>query len=331
MTLATGRPMMRIGRATAVGAFVLGALALGVIAIVLFAGQNLFAQKLRVVAYFQNSVAGLTVGAPVTLRGVKIGTVQSMKVYLKLPDLVPVIPVYMEIDPTQVSWTNAPLTAGVSDLELAVKAGLRAQLATQSLVTGQVTVNLDFHPETPASMVGTVYDVPEIPTIPSDFQKIKDQIADLKLPELADKARTALTGINEVVDELQGKVGPLADSFKQTSDDARATLDTTTAAVRDLQANASRTLDSVTHLANTADAEVRTAGTEITQAVATVNRAAAEAGKAMDDLHDITEARSSTRDNLDAAVRDLAASASSLRNFSRQIEQNPSTLLLGRK
>lgn len=321
---------MPMGKSTAVGAFVMGALALGVLAIVLFAGQNLFTAKLRVVAYFQNSVAGLAVGAPVTLRGVKIGTVQSMKVYLKLPDLIPIIPVYMEIEPGQVSWTNTPLAAGASDLEVAVKAGLRAQLATQSLVTGQVAVNLDFYPGTSADLVGDHGDALEIPTIPSDLQHIKDEIADLKLNELAEKARTALTGINQVIGELNGKVGPLADSFRQTSDDARTTLDTTTEAVRQLQLDASRTLNSVDHLATTTEAEVRTAGTGIGQAVATVNRAAAQAEKVMDELHDITAARSPMRGDLDAAVRDLAASASSLRNFSREVERNPSELLLGR-
>jgi paraquat-inducible protein B len=320
---------MPIGKSTAVGAFVLGALALGVAAILLFAGANFFRPKLRVVAYFQDSVAGLTVGAPVTLRGVKVGTVQSMKIYLRLPDLVPIIPVYMEITPGQVSWTNAPLAAGASELEVAVKAGLRAQLATQSLVTGQVSVNLDFHPETPATLIGGG-DAPEIPTISSDFEHIKNEIADLKLPELADKARTALTGINQIIGELNGKVGPMADSLRQTSDDARATLDTATAAVRQLQSDASRTLDSTDRLANTTEAQVRATGKDIGRAVATVDRAASQAEKVMDNLHDMTAARSPMRGDLEAAVRDLAASASSLRDFSREVQRNPSELLLGR-
>jgi paraquat-inducible protein B len=123
---------MPAGKATAVVAFVLGALALGVIAVVLFAGRSLFTTKLLVVAYFQNSVAGLAVGAPVTLRGVKVGTVKSMKVFLKLPDLVPIIPVYLEIQPSQVSWTNDPITADATDITVAVKAGLRAQLPSRN-------------------------------------------------------------------------------------------------------------------------------------------------------------------------------------------------------
>jgi paraquat-inducible protein B len=320
---------MAITKSTAVGAFVFGALALGVIAILMFAGSSLFTARLRVVAFFQDSVAGLTIGSPVTLRGVRVGSVQNLKVYIKLPDMVPVIRVYMDIRPGQVSWTGGSDGADVADLELAVKTGLRAQLSTQSLVTGQVSVSLDFHPETPVNLIGGGGAI-EIPTIPSDFQRIKDEIADLKLPDLADKARTALTAIDQIVGELNGKLGPLADSLRQTSDDARTTLDTTSEAVRQLQSNASRMLDAANHLANTTEAQVLSSGKAIDRLATTAERAAAEANKVATNLNDLTAPRSPLRDNLEATLRDLSASASSLRNFSRDVERNPNLILLGR-
>ena len=316
-------------KATIVGAFVLGGIVLGVIGILLFGGERAFAPKLRVVAYFQNSVAGLAVGAPVTLRGVRIGSVSGMKVYLKLPELVPVIPVYMDIEPDQVSWTNDPLAADAYDIQVAVKAGLRAQLATQSLVTGQVSVNLDFHPDTPADLVGDA-GVPEIPTIPSDIQHIKDEIAELKLDKLADQARTALTGLNELIGELHGKIGPLADSVRETSDTARGTLETATTAVRQLQQDASHMLDSVDHLSHTTEDQVANTGKNLDQAVAKLDQVVARADTVMGNLDNLTAPHSDTRDSLEAAVRDLAASASSLRRFSAEIERKPSSLLLGR-
>ena len=321
---------MAAGRSTAVGAFVLGALTLAVAAVILFGGRSLFTPKLRVVSYFNNSVAGLAVGAPVTLRGVRIGTVQSMKVYLKQPGSVPVIPVYMLLEPGQVSLSGDRLPATENDVDLAIKSGLRAQLTTQSLVTGQVSINLDFYPETTPELVGGG-DVPEIPTIPSDLQRIKDQIADLNLPELAEDARTALTGINQLVGELTGKLGPAADSVRQTSDAARATMETATAAVRQLQLDASRSLGSVDHLASTAEAQVQTAGSDIDRLATTAERAAERAQKAMDNLNDMTAQRSPMRGDLEAALRDLAASASSLRNFTHDLERNPGRTLLGRE
>jgi paraquat-inducible protein B len=51
----------------------------------------------------------------------------------------------------------------------------------------------------------------------------------------------------------------------------------------------------------------------------------------MDNLHDLTAPRSPLRDDLEAAVRDLAATTASLRNFGREVERKPSVLLLGGK
>jgi paraquat-inducible protein B len=314
---------MAISKSASVGGFVLGGIALGVIAILLFGSFRLFASKLRVVVFFDDSVAGLAVGAPVTLRGVKVGTVQSMKVYLKLPELVPVIPIYLDIEPDMVSWTNGVLRADAGDVERAVKAGLRAQLSTQSLVTGQLSINLDFHPDAPAKSPVTAGDAPEIPSIPSDLQHIKDQIADLRLPELAERARIALVGIDQVVGELKGKVGPLADSILQTADAARTTLETATDAVKHVQLDASHALGDIDQLAISAQGQVATTGKQMEDVLTGAKRT-------VDSLNDMTQDRAPFRTGLESTIRDLAAGAASLRNFSKELERKPSTLLLGR-
>lgn len=321
---------MALGKSTAVGAFVLGAAGIGVAAILLFGGTRLFTDNLRVLVHFQDSVAGLTAGAPVTLRGVKVGTVRSMKVYIKLPDLVPTIPVYLEIQPGQVSWTTGSLGAGPGDFQRAVKAGLRAQLVTQSLVTGQLNVDLDFHPDTPATLIGSDTNVPEIPSIPSDFQRMKNQFTDLDLPDLTEKARLTLIGIERVVGELTGRVGPLAASIQQTSEAAREALETTTAAVRQLQADTSRTLGSIDRLATATHTQIATIGKDADRLLGSANRAISQAERVIASVHDLTGPHTQTRADVEATLRDLAASASSLRNFTRELERNPGGALLGR-
>jgi paraquat-inducible protein B len=84
------------------------------------------------------------------------------------------------------------------------------------------------------------------------------------------------------------------------------------------------------HLANTAESQVLTSGKNIDRMTATAERAASDADKVVANLNNLTAPRSPLRDNLEATVRDLAASAGSLRNFSRDIERNPSVILLGR-
>ena len=309
-------------KATVAGAFVLGGLALGVAAILLFGGTRFFTTRPRAIVYFQDSVAGLAVGAPVTLRGVRVGTVRSMTVHVSLPDLVPVIPVYLEFDPHQLSWTKGAQWEGAANFDIAVKAGLRAQLAIQSLVTGQLSVDLDFHPNTAPNLHGGAAGVPEIPSIPSDMERLKNQISELNLPDLAEKARVALVGIQKITGELDGKVGPIADSVARTSDAARTTLEAVTEAVRQLRTDASRTLGDIDGLATASQSQVAAAGKDI-------GRVLARTEKVIASLDDMAGARSPMRGDAEAAVRDLAASASSLRSLTRELERNPA-ILLGR-
>ena len=321
---------MALGKSTAVGAFVLGGIALGVAAILLFGGTRLFSTNLVVLVHFQNSVAGLTAGAPVTLRGVKVGTVRSMKVYIKLPDLVPVIPVILEIQPSQISWTDGSLGANPGGIEGAVKAGLRAQLATQSLVTGQLNVDLDFHPDTPATLIGSTGSMPEIPSIPSDFQHLKNQITDLNLSELTDKARSALTGIELIVGELSGRIGPMSGSFQQTSDTARETLQAATIAIQQLKIDTTRTLANIDQLVTTSQTQIVAIGKDVQRVVNITGRTMSQAEQVIASINQLAGPRSPARDDIEITLRDLAASASSLRNFTQELERNPGAALLGR-
>jgi paraquat-inducible protein B len=76
---------------------------------------------------------------------------------------------------------------------------------------------------------------------------------------------------------------------------------------------------------------VQTAGKEIGQVTASASKTVTHADKMVGNLEDLTAPRSRLRDDLEAAVRDLAASAASLRNFSRTVEQKPNAILLGRE
>ncbi|HEX2940644.1 MAG TPA: MlaD family protein, partial [Rhodopila sp.] len=127
-----------------VGGFILGALALGVVAILLFGQLRLFSTTSRVVAFFDESVAGLDVGAPVTFQGVRIGSVESISVELSTKNMIARVPVVLQLDPQKIIWQGHSLTRNEEDYRRLLDAGLRAKLAQQSFVTGQLRVDLDF-------------------------------------------------------------------------------------------------------------------------------------------------------------------------------------------
>lgn len=324
-----------------VGGFVLGGLTLAALAILFFGGMRLFTPTLRAVIFFPTSVAGLTVGAPVTFRGVQVGSVRKIALRLNIADRTSTIPTYIELDSDRISWQESPQAGTDASVETGipglVHAGLRATLSTPSLVTGQLGIDLDFQPDTPIPTPGPDLGLPEIPSIPSVFQNLKDKLTQLPLSELVNDMRTTLARIQTVADTVNAKVGPLADSVRQTSDSARQIADAaretvraSTEAVQKLSADAGRTLGNINQLAIDSRQQVVVNGRELQLVLASADRTAKSAETLMASLNSIAAPRSEMRGNLEAALRDLADSASSLRSFSRELERNPVGALRGR-
>lgn len=311
---------MTANKPVLVGGFVLGGLAIVVAAILMFGGTHWFSRTVRIVGVFQGSVYGLTVGSPVTFRGVNIGKVQRMQVQVDLEHHTGLIPIYMELEPNKITWTHGVFSMDREGFERAVSAGMRAQLRSESLVTGQLSVDLDFYPGTPVLLAHLPGDVPEIPTMPSDMQNLKDEIRDMNLRDLADKTRAALASMQHLLDEAGGKIGPLADSVQKTLETARGTLIA-------VQANSARTLDNIDKLAVEGRSQVVTNGRDLDQLLRTAQDTAVQAEALVASLNDMTGPRSAMRDDLQASIRDLAATAGSLRTFTRELERNPAGTL----
>jgi paraquat-inducible protein B len=299
-----------------VGSFVLGGLALAVFAVAFFGGAHLFAKQVPVVVVFEHSIAGLEVGAPVTFRGMRVGRVEEMRVHIDVRHQRSWIPVYLGLDLDQVEWVDGP--GGTrADLQAAVDAGLRAQLVSQGLVSGQMSVNLDYHPGTRANLQAHEDRLVEIPTIPSELQNLKDELEHLDLPQIAANTQQVLKNMQRVLDDLDGKIGPLADNVQSS-------LAATTAAVRTLQSGAARTLADIDQLALAGRDQLNTNGRDLDELLKKAELTTDQADSLVASLGDMTSARG----DLQASLRDLAASASSLRSLTHDLQRNPLGTLL---
>ncbi len=155
-------------RATAIGIFVLAGCCLAVVMIVAFGGRNFFAAMLEYRLYFDKSVKGLSIGSPVMFRGVRVGQVSDIR--LSYRDRMGEtgteswpIEVTVQLQPAalgmRLGWQDA-LPEGIRNrffeqdnlqnlrnlLQHMVEAeGLRAQLQSLSLLTGQLFIELNFY------------------------------------------------------------------------------------------------------------------------------------------------------------------------------------------
>jgi paraquat-inducible protein B len=168
---------------TLIGAFVVGAIALVVVGLLVFGGGRFFADRLTWVTYFPGSVKGLRVGAPVNFRGVRIGEVTRIQVLYDEQDGSMVIPVVMEVLPEQVTVIDRGdgQQSQRTDVEELIGRGLRAQLQTDSLVTGLLSVDLDFYPDATVEQVSidspALRDYPVVPAIPSRMEELEQSLA----------------------------------------------------------------------------------------------------------------------------------------------------------
>lgn len=119
-----------------VGLFVVGALTLVILMIGCFGSGSLFQKTSTYVLYFDGSVQGLNIGAPVVLRGVPIGRVTNIKLVSSNKGMVISIPVYIEIDDSKLVSQAKSSFADWSEqrediIRVLVDHGLRAQLGMQ--------------------------------------------------------------------------------------------------------------------------------------------------------------------------------------------------------
>jgi paraquat-inducible protein B len=199
--------------------------------------------------YFDGSVRGLNAGSPVEFRGIKIGTVTDVRLQLDTESKMVRIPVTVQIEPERIDVTSAkgPLKElapreRYQAMGALVERGLRAQLQPGNILTGQLLVALDFHPDAPPAELRRGGAYPEIPTVPSNIEQITrsvsgllDKVAALPLDEMVAEARKTVQGVNALLSAPSvqravaslDEVPPLMMNARKAVANAEATLNST--------------------------------------------------------------------------------------------------------
>jgi paraquat-inducible protein B len=206
---------MKRANPAVIGGFIVGAVVLAIAGVMMVGSGKLFTDSIKCVMYFEGAIQGLYVGAPVNFRGVKVGSVTSIKMRFDRQNFVIRIPVIVDF-PKGAGGTMEmpnvdPRTAKDAFAAL-IERGLRAQLQTDSLVTGLLFIQLDLPPATsPEAAPREATTDPatkllEIPTVPTTLQEVSntirqvlDKLAELPLEEMLRSFEGTLLGINRLV------------------------------------------------------------------------------------------------------------------------------------
>lgn len=249
--------------------------------------------------YFNQSLRGLTPGASVDFRGVVIGAVKSIGVEFDKAGRDFRMPVLIEVYPDRLrrasnnGQSSEPLAAQRKRIPFLISKGLRAQLRTGNLLTGQVYVALDFFPKAPpANTVQGKPDEPiELPTLPNGLDELQTQVSEI------------VAKINKV-------------PFEQISTDLRTTLAT-------LNGTLASTEQLVKKLNTDTAPEITAAIKDLRTTLATANATLGSAGRTLSDDAPLQQ-------DLRQTLREVNRAAASVKVLTDYLEQHPESLLRGK-
>jgi paraquat-inducible protein B len=324
----------------AVGVFVLGALALGMIALLSFGGLSLFSRPQRFMVYFDESIHGLDLGSPVKLRGVRVGRVVDLAIHYDDTDSTnrSVVAVTCELNRNVITDAKGAQlrVTGPGDIQMMVDNGLRAQLGVLGLATGLLFVELNFsdpqlHPPTALANVPKYVVIPAMPSAISEYQaSLSEILSDLRKVDftgISKEIKTLLASTNRKVNELDLKT--LGDKLGRAADSVTTFVDSPETKLA--MANLNATLVAARSAMERLDGQVGPLSDELKQTLA----AAQTALKALDATAVTTrrfvQQQNQLGDDFTATLRQVAEAATALDNLAAAIERNPSSLLVGKK
>jgi paraquat-inducible protein B len=188
-----------------IGAFVVGGVVILVAAVLLIGSGRIFRRTVSFVSYFDGSVNGLRAGASVKYKGVELGKVTRIRIPYWLERTDPPIAVFYALDGDKLDDVGEGSEPTEKALVNAIHQGLRAQLETDSFVTGILHLSLALLPASEANLHEPIEGVLEIPTVPPPQQQIGaavrslvDRLAQYDFEELFDSLKSALDGVSDL-------------------------------------------------------------------------------------------------------------------------------------
>ena len=315
---------------TSIGLFIVIGVALGVIGVLLFSSSKLFSRTRDLIVYFDDSLNGLSEGAPVKYRGVTIGSVKRVMVRFNQATNDFAMPVIIEVEDKLLQERMGDENIEVltdRSLDERIREGLRATLESESLVTGVLYIGLNFHPNAPPVFHQLKKRYPELPTKPTQIQQLMSNLASLDIKNIEKNLNALLAKLDATIGELhmaqinQGltnlllSVDRLVSSPEITNDlvAVRTTLDQ----YRLLGEKLNRRIDPL------ADA--------ITNTLAEADRALAQFRGAAQNVRTLLAPDAPLPNDLDQALRQLSGAVQSLSALLEFLKQHPNALITGRE
>jgi paraquat-inducible protein B len=318
--------MSKPANTVAIGAFVSGALLIFFGLAFYLGGGALRGDSQYFMMVFDGSVKGLKVGAPVAFKGVQIGEITEIDLVIDTDSYNVIMPVTARIVEDRIKKIGSNQEGEPLDHLLAK--GMRAQLQTQSLLTGLLYIQLDFYPDSKLNYFTYDSDLEQIPTIPTDLERIARNLQEIDFKKLIDGVENSIAGIDKIVNnpglqQLPDNLNTTLASIASLSARLTSEIETLSPGISSLVTNADTTMQELSKELPELSTEARAS---LQQLRATLEKAQA----AMDSVDYILSDDSAVLFDIRAAAKELGAAGRSLQSLAETLETQPESILKGK-
>ena len=309
----------------AIGAFVLGAILIAVATVLLLMGSG-FGTKEKVVMVFDGSVKGLSVGAPLALRGVKVGEVTDIDLVLDTDTASATMIVEANFNKNNIRQEGDP---DVNLTEELIKSGLRAQLNTQSLLTGLLYIELDFHPKTAAHLVKINSPYLQIPTIETDLERFTKTLQNIDFSKLNKQVENISSSIDSLVSSkdfqaLPAGMNTTLTSLRELSTQLQGQLATSGPKLDIL-------LDETSVTVNNVNKDLPQLSALVESNLAALNAAILTFQHGMTGIDALVSPDSAVLYQLNNALAEMTRAGRSLQSLASTLEEQPESVIIGKR
>jgi phospholipid/cholesterol/gamma-HCH transport system substrate-binding protein len=318
-----------------IGLFVVSATALTVVGIIVFGAGRWFEKATMVETYFAESVQGLEIGAPVRLRGVHVGRVESIRLAREEYGIIinpkaglfpykGVVVVRMSVRSSVAAHIKEEDEQMV--MKMAADAGFRFRLASQG-ITGVLYIESEFlDPDRyPPMEIAWTPKTPYIPSAPStitelgaDLRSITRKLDQVDIDKISKDLDTMMTSVTRLVNDVQGE--QLGTEVKQVMGELRGTVQDARRVLGSPDINKALKDSSI------AMADIRRTAADAREAMTQLPEVMARLNKSLRRVDALLAAKGETIDDL---LENLRSVSEELNYLTKAVEHYPSQVLFG--
>jgi paraquat-inducible protein B len=276
--------------------------------------------------YFEGSVQGLQVGAPIKLKGVVLGEIVDIQINFENDNQPIMTAVTADLVLSRISRKGTEV--GSEFLTESISHGLRAQLNFQSFLTGLLYVELDFFPNSPLTLYNFQDDFLELPTVATDFEEISKNLQEMNVKGLIGNLDNLILQINKIVagGSIQATIGSINNAALSIDKTAK-NLDKE---VSQLGNNLNATSIELAQLLKTLNKQAPEITQQLNQNLVALQKSLDQFTETAQTLNHTFSEDAPLVNQLNTTLQDISNSARAFRNLSETLEQQPEAIWRGK-